>query len=98
MKFNYVGFNSILDCMVDTSYLPLRPFDWPPASSPVFEIENFSCETGSEATPHNSYRNHLYVYPVSLKFDSQRHFNKVKLIESSLIIGTNYLSAFGVLG
>ena len=70
----------LLYFLLDTltpSYVPVKPFPMPPTNPPALEIEEFVPEKGQLSNPHSSYANNLYVYPLSLKFDSQKSFTKV---------------------
>ena len=60
-----------------SSYIPVKPFPSPPADPVAIEIEEFVPSKGQFNSPHSSYVNNLYVYPVSLKYDSQKSFTKV---------------------
>ena len=70
----------VLNFVSDTvtpSYVPVKPFPVPPSNPPALEIEEFVPEKGQLSNPHSSYVNNLYIYPLSLKFDSQKSFTKV---------------------
>ncbi|XP_050434883.1 dedicator of cytokinesis protein 9 isoform X2 [Adelges cooleyi] len=60
-----------------TSLTPVKPFPLPPnRDSPVMEITELS----PDPHPLTTYINHLYVYPLSLAFDSQKHFPRARNI------------------
>lgn len=61
-----------------SSLVPVKPFNSPPSHIPTIEVEEFIPEKGDAVSPFMSYVNHLYVYPHLLKYDSQKHFTKVK--------------------
>jgi hypothetical protein len=65
---------------VTSSYVPVKPFPSPPIQPPAVEIEEFIPEKGQFNNPHNSYVNNIYVYPISLKYDSQKTFTKVNIL------------------
>ncbi|KAL4220208.1 Dedicator of cytokinesis protein 9 [Mactra antiquata] len=65
---------------ITPSYVPVKPFPSPPTDPPGVEIEEFIPEKGQFYNPHNSYINNLYVYPISLKYDSQKSFTKARNI------------------
>ncbi|MEQ2157645.1 hypothetical protein GOODEAATRI_003794, partial [Goodea atripinnis] len=44
---------------------------------PTVEVEEFVQDTTKFTQPHRVYRNHIYVYPKHLKYDSQKSFAKV---------------------
>ncbi|XP_070537723.1 dedicator of cytokinesis protein 9-like isoform X3 [Ptychodera flava] len=71
--------DSIQNCLTP-SLVPIQPFPVPTVSPPCLEIEEFSPEQAKHAYPHTGYTNHLYVYPHSLKFDSQKVFTKARNI------------------
>lgn len=64
---------------INPSFMPVRP--WNAASdslvSACFEAQSFN-DFVSE--PHTSFFNLLYVYPLTLKYDSQKTFNKARNI------------------
>lgn len=60
-----------------TSWLaPLKPFPSPPTSEVTIEVAELCPET----QPHTTFTNHLYVYPQSLAFDSQKMFTRARNI------------------
>jgi len=60
-----------------SSLVPVVPFPAPPGDRPTLEVEPFSLGQGELASPFTSYINHLYIYPRTLKYDSQKVFTKV---------------------
>ena len=66
--------------VVSAALVPVKPFPDPPESSPTLEIEEFVPQDGKFASPFAVYKNHLYVYPKNLKYDSQKVFAKVCMI------------------
>ncbi|XP_052217568.1 dedicator of cytokinesis protein 9-like isoform X3 [Dreissena polymorpha] len=65
---------------VTSSYVPVKPFPMPPADPVAVEIEEFVPDKGQFTSPHDSYTNNLYVYPVTLKYDGQKSFTKARNI------------------
>lgn len=65
-----------LDC-VTSSYVPVRPFEELSEHQPTVEVEEFVQDSTKFTQPHRVYRNHVYVYPKHLKYDSQKSFAKV---------------------
>lgn len=58
----------------------LKPFPLPPTSDPTFEIAEFESSSEKEIHPYTTFVNHLYVYPQSLCFDSQKIFTRARNI------------------
>ncbi|WAR28617.1 DOCK9-like protein [Mya arenaria] len=65
---------------VTSSFVPVKPFPTPPADPIAIEIEEFVPAKGQFNSPFDSYVNNLYVYPLSLKYDSQKSFTKARNI------------------
>lgn len=63
-----------------TSLVPLKPFPLPPASDATIEVSEFESCSEKEVHPYTTYVNHLYVYPQSLSFDSQKIFTRARNI------------------
>ncbi|KAM4020947.1 dedicator of cytokinesis protein 11 isoform 2-T2 [Anomaloglossus baeobatrachus] len=64
---------------VTSSYIPMRPYDKETQKIAV-EVEEFVPEVTKYCYPFTTYRNHLYVYPLHLKYDSQKSFAKARNI------------------
>lgn len=64
------------DC-VTSSYIPVKPFEDLTKHQPTVEVEEFAQDTTKFIQPHRVYKNHIYVYPKHLKYDSQKSFAKV---------------------
>ncbi|KHN79568.1 Dedicator of cytokinesis protein 9 [Toxocara canis] len=64
---------------ISPSLMPVRPWDVPSDScvSPCFELQSFG---DAVVEPYSSLINLLYVYPLSLKYDSQKTFTKARNI------------------
>ncbi|MEQ2196093.1 hypothetical protein XENOCAPTIV_023861, partial [Xenoophorus captivus] len=61
---------------VTSSYVPVKPFEELSKHQPTVEVEEFVQDTTKFTQPHRVYRNHIYVYPKHLKYDSQKSFAK----------------------
>ncbi|KAM4664608.1 dedicator of cytokinesis protein 11 [Discoglossus pictus] len=64
---------------VTSSYIPVRPYDKDNQSLAV-EIEEFVPELTKYCYPFTVYKNHLYIYPLHLKYDNQKSFAKARNI------------------
>ncbi|XP_071839033.1 dedicator of cytokinesis protein 11-like isoform X31 [Apostichopus japonicus] len=62
------------------SLAPLMPWPEKPQDLPVREVEEFLPDVGKFMSPHTTYVNNLYVYPLSLKYDSQKSYAKARNI------------------
>ncbi|CAL1287948.1 unnamed protein product [Larinioides sclopetarius] len=69
---------------LNTSLVPLIPFPIPPKCEPTIEIEQFPTGIASSCNPYVTYINHLYIFPKSLKYDSQKTFTKARNIVCSI--------------
>ncbi|KAM4695932.1 dedicator of cytokinesis protein 11 isoform 1-T1 [Rhinophrynus dorsalis] len=70
-----------VDCSncVTSSYVPIRPYDKENQRIAV-EVEEFVPDLTKYCYPFTSYKNHFYVYPLHLKYDSQKTFAKARNI------------------
>lgn len=59
---------------------PLRPFPIPPKAEPTIEVTEFASTNEKDAFPFVTFVNHLYVYPLTLNFDSQKLFSRARNI------------------
>uniref|UniRef100_A0A8C4LYD3 Dedicator of cytokinesis 11 n=1 Tax=Equus asinus asinus TaxID=83772 RepID=A0A8C4LYD3_EQUAS len=64
---------------ITSSYVPLKPFE-KNCQNITVEIEEFVPEVTKYCYPFTIYKNHLYVYPLQLKYDSQKTFAKARNI------------------
>ncbi|MGH0130445.1 UNVERIFIED_CONTAM: hypothetical protein FKN15_001657 [Acipenser sinensis] len=64
---------------VTPSYIPLKPFEEGCSKASV-EIEEFVPEEAKYNCPYTVYKNHMYVYPLQLKYDNQKTFAKARNI------------------
>lgn len=74
--FSLFAFNFFLD-YVNSSYIPTKQFETCTKIPITFEVEEFVPCIPKHTQPYTIYNNHLYVYPKSLKYDSQKSFAKV---------------------
>ncbi|KAJ8388689.1 hypothetical protein AAFF_G00130980 [Aldrovandia affinis] len=65
---------------VTSSYVPLKPFEDCEQHPPTVEVEEFVQESAKFSKPYRVYKNHIYVYPRHLKYDSQKSFAKARNI------------------
>lgn len=52
----------------------------PPVAEPSFEIAEFSANLDRDMYPFTTFANHLFIYPQSLSFDSQKLFSRARNI------------------
>ncbi|KJH42708.1 hypothetical protein DICVIV_11301 [Dictyocaulus viviparus] len=94
MKIEQIRSTEILEARVNSSLYALAPWKLPNdcCEPPVFELQAFD---NVLPEPHSQFVNLLYVYPLSLKYDSQRIFSKARNILCSvrLVQGGNLSSA-----
>ncbi|XP_035263368.1 dedicator of cytokinesis protein 11 isoform X2 [Anguilla anguilla] len=64
---------------VTSSYIPVKPFEEQCERVSV-EIDEFLPEEAKYNHPFTVYKHHLYVYPLQLKYDSQKTFAKARNI------------------
>uniref|UniRef100_A0A673IGJ6 Dedicator of cytokinesis 10 n=1 Tax=Sinocyclocheilus rhinocerous TaxID=307959 RepID=A0A673IGJ6_9TELE len=67
------------DC-VTSSYVALRPFEDCGLHAPTVEVDEFLQDSSKFAQPYRVYKNHIYIYPKHLKYDSQKSFAKARNI------------------
>ncbi|KAJ8350269.1 hypothetical protein SKAU_G00253990 [Synaphobranchus kaupii] len=65
---------------VTSSYIPVRQFETNGRGNVLFEVEEFVPCIAKCSQPFTIYNNHLYLYPKSLKYDSQKAFAKARNI------------------
>lgn len=63
-----------------TSLSPLKPFPLPPTNEPTIEMMEFEGTSEKDVHPYTTFLNHLYVYPQSLSFDTQKTFTRARNI------------------
>ncbi|CAG9531380.1 unnamed protein product [Cercopithifilaria johnstoni] len=90
MNIDFSSKVSELSMCINPSFMPVRP--WNAASdslvSACFEAQSFN-DFVSE--PHTSFFNLLYVYPLTLKYDGQKAFNKAR----NIVCTVRFISATG---
>lgn len=65
---------------MSTSLAALKPFPLPPTSEATLEIAEFETTSEKDVHPYTTYINHLYVYPQTLSFDTQKIFTRARNI------------------
>uniref|UniRef100_A0A8C7GD90 Dedicator of cytokinesis 10 n=1 Tax=Oncorhynchus kisutch TaxID=8019 RepID=A0A8C7GD90_ONCKI len=63
---------------VTSSYVPVKPFEVCSQHQATVEVEEFVQDSTKFTQPHHVYKNHVYVYPRHLKYDSQKSFAKAR--------------------
>ncbi|XP_014666695.1 PREDICTED: dedicator of cytokinesis protein 9-like [Priapulus caudatus] len=69
----------VLPNCLTPSLKPVKPFPEPPTHPVSYEVEEFLPDF-STSFPHTTYINNLYVYPIHLKYDTQKCFTKARNI------------------
>ncbi|XP_058808456.1 dedicator of cytokinesis protein 9 isoform X2 [Phymastichus coffea] len=72
-----------------TTLVPVKPFPKPTTSDLTLEIAEFESSSEKDVHPFTSYINHLFVYPQSLMFDTQKLFNRARNIACCIEIRDN---------
>lgn len=75
-KWLYLNFPDTLT----SSLVPIKPFPIPPPDPPAIEVEQFVLDRASFCDTYDSYINHLYVYPMNLRYEHQKSFAKVRTL------------------
>ncbi|XP_062916576.1 dedicator of cytokinesis protein 11 isoform X1 [Mobula hypostoma] len=65
---------------VTSSYIPVKPFEEASCDTVTFEIEEFVPDFAKYMYPFTTFKNHMYVYPMQLKYDNQKTFAKARNI------------------
>ncbi|CAH2315231.1 dedicator of cytokinesis 11 isoform X3 [Pelobates cultripes] len=68
---------------VTSSYVPIRPYNKENQRIAV-EVEEFVPEVTKYCYPFTTYKNQFYIYPLHLKYDSQKTFAKARNIAVSI--------------
>ncbi|GMR32743.1 hypothetical protein PMAYCL1PPCAC_02938, partial [Pristionchus mayeri] len=66
---------------LSSSFLPLSPWRRDQPDPPVFDVQSFG---DIVAEPHSSFVNLMYIYPLALKYDSQKVFSKARNISCNV--------------
>ncbi|XP_050306735.1 dedicator of cytokinesis protein 9 isoform X2 [Anthonomus grandis grandis] len=80
LEIKISAFTELPPNCLTTSIAPLKPFPLPPINEPSFEITEFEGLSEKELNPYTTFLNHLYVYPLSLNFDTQKIFTRARNI------------------
>ncbi|CAH0557569.1 unnamed protein product [Brassicogethes aeneus] len=80
LQINVSAVHDLPQNSLTTSLLPLKPFPLPPTHEPSIEIMEFEGNSEKEIHPYSTFVNHLYVYPQSLNFDTQKTFTRARNI------------------
>ncbi|XP_032886818.1 LOW QUALITY PROTEIN: dedicator of cytokinesis protein 11-like [Amblyraja radiata] len=65
---------------VTSSYIPVKPFAEAGCDHVTFEVEEFVADIAKYMYPFTTFKNHMYVYPIQLKYDNQKTFAKARNI------------------
>ncbi|XP_070133933.1 dedicator of cytokinesis protein 9 isoform X4 [Drosophila bipectinata] len=80
LKMQMQFLDQITPCGLTKSLAPLSTFNPNSKHPPTIELAEFQSQSEREAHPYTSFCNHLYVYPLSLQFDSQKLFSRARNI------------------
>ncbi|XP_076270905.1 dedicator of cytokinesis protein Ziz isoform X1 [Rhynchophorus ferrugineus] len=80
LEIKITAFNDLPPNSLTTSLSPLKPFPLPPTNEPSLEITEFEGNFEKDVHPYTTFVNHLYVYPLSLNFDTQKVFTRARNI------------------
>ncbi|XP_012262836.2 dedicator of cytokinesis protein 9 isoform X6 [Athalia rosae] len=80
LKLKIEPVTDIPENTLTTSLVPLKPFAMPPVAEPTLEIAEFEGLSEREVHPYTTFVNHLYVYPQTLCFDTQKIFTRARNI------------------
>lgn len=64
--------------------MPVKPFSLPPVEGPTIEVTEFSGNNENEIHPYSVFENHLFIYPISLNFETQKIFSRARNIALTL--------------
>ncbi|CAG0914598.1 unnamed protein product [Notodromas monacha] len=67
-----------------SSLMPVIPFPIPATHPMTLEVQEFPSSRVEQSSPHLSFFNMLYVYPLSLKYDGQKTFSRARNIACSV--------------
>ena len=71
--------SDLLDCLT-TTLAPIKPFPQPPTEEPTIETTEFPGTSERDLYPFTTFVNHLFLYPQSLSFESQKLFSRARNI------------------
>ncbi|KAG5678742.1 hypothetical protein PVAND_008388 [Polypedilum vanderplanki] len=63
-----------------TTLVPIKPFALPPVEKPTLEIAEFPGNSERDIYPYTTFINHLFIYPTSLNFETQKIFSRARNI------------------
>lgn len=72
-------YRSISDILTP-SLTAIKPFPKPQIDEPTLEIAEFPGSSERDLNPYTNFLNHLYIYPSSLAFESQKLFSRARNI------------------
>nr|XP_023030048.1 dedicator of cytokinesis protein 9 [Leptinotarsa decemlineata] len=80
LEIKVSAINDLTPNTLSTSLAPLKPFPVPPTSEPTVEIAELEGLPDKDVNPYTIFINHLFVYPLSLNFDTQKTFSRARNI------------------
>ncbi|XP_074040157.1 dedicator of cytokinesis protein Ziz isoform X3 [Leptinotarsa decemlineata] len=80
LEIKVSAINDLPPNTLSTSLAPLKPFPVPPTSEPTVEIAELEGLPDKDVNPYTIFINHLFVYPLSLNFDTQKTFSRARNI------------------
>ncbi|EFA03420.2 Dedicator of cytokinesis protein 11-like Protein [Tribolium castaneum] len=80
LQIKIAAMNELPSNCLTTALVPLKPFPVPPSTEPTIEIAEFEASSEKDVHPYTTFVNHLYVYPLSLNFDTQKMFARARNI------------------
>ncbi|KTG25064.1 hypothetical protein cypCar_00017628, partial [Cyprinus carpio] len=75
---------------VTSSCVALKPFLDCGLHAPTVEVDEFLQDSSKFAQPYRVYKNHIYIYPKHLKYDSQKSFAKVRKTHTMDLLSHKY--------
>ena len=79
-----MSFILFVDCMT-SSLLPVKPFKESFNVQPTLEVQEFVPAIPEAVHPHMVYVNNFYVYPLSLNFNNQKFYSKVRVYSDACV-------------
>ncbi|XP_066143426.1 dedicator of cytokinesis protein 9 isoform X2 [Euwallacea fornicatus] len=80
LEIKISAFSDLPPNCLTTSLVPVKPFSLPTSHPPTFEVTEFEGQCEKDVHPYTTFLNHLYVYPLSLNFDTQKVFTRARNI------------------
>ncbi|XP_061518026.1 dedicator of cytokinesis protein 9 isoform X4 [Anopheles gambiae] len=78
LKIYIEALNELPNNCLTNSLVPLNPFPIPPVADPTVEVTEFANSSEQHLHPFVHFVNHLFVYPLHLNYDSQKHFSRAR--------------------